>query len=67
MNEPSVYIPFSWIVDFSRWQRKPRTSTASRRRLGNPPGFIERPCGPAPIATSKFGSKKTRSRAWLRQ
>jgi hypothetical protein len=35
-------IPYSWIVDFSRWQRKPRTFDSVKRPSKTPSNYARR-------------------------
>ena len=53
-------LPYDWLADNTRWQRKPRTFESVQQASRTPPGSIAKPYGPMPMLTSKFGWKKTR-------
>ena len=49
-------LPYDWLADNTRWQRKPRTSEIRR-------GSTVRTCGPTLTLTSRYGWRRTRFRA----
>jgi hypothetical protein len=56
-------VPYDWLADSTRWQRKPTTFSSVEEALEDKAGPIEKPCGLTPTPMSKSGSKKTRWRA----
>ena len=46
-------LPYDWLADNTRWQRKPRTF--ARTRSGIPQRSTARRFGTRPIRTSRFG------------
>ena len=55
-------LPYGWITDNTRWQRKPRTSAVSTPRWTTHCDCIGSHSGPTPIATSRSGLRRTRWR-----
>ena len=52
-------LPYSWLADNTRWQRKPKPSTASSRPYRIRRNSIASRYGQTPTATSKSGWRRT--------
>ena len=56
-------VPFEWIADNTRWQRKPTTFTGIEACLNSPLTSIAVICGRRCRCTSRSGARRTRSPA----
>jgi len=56
-----VRLPYDWLTDSTRWQRKPRSFSDPRQALLEPPSSIARRFGPRSARMSRSGSKRMRS------
>ena len=52
-------LPYDWLADNTRWQRKPRTFDGVREALPRPSACIAKPFGQMRTAMSRSGSKRT--------